>query len=200
MQVKSISECSNGSILQYFPPPLSSHLSLRTLFSLFLSGRLRQVLQYLKIIFLFLNQNICCWYSKILLSIKTHVKTDGWENNHSFMLKHFAYQATHVTQEEEKQTNKEKQRHTNPGLLFRAGLRVSNRKMIFLFLNQNICCGYSKESSQSGGSFKHPKHILKVMGKKIFTILCWNFLLSKPLKSYGSNWMDVLISINKFIK
>ena len=27
-------------------------------------------------------------------------------------------------------------------------LRVCNRKIIFLFLNQNICCGYSKEPSQ----------------------------------------------------
>ena len=27
-------------------------------------------------------------------------------------------------------------------------LRVCNRKMIFLFLIQNLCCGYSKESSE----------------------------------------------------
>ena len=27
-------------------------------------------------------------------------------------------------------------------------LRVRNRKIIFLFLNQNICCGYSKEPPQ----------------------------------------------------
>ena len=32
------------SILQYFRPSISYHLSLRPLFSLFLSGRLRQVL------------------------------------------------------------------------------------------------------------------------------------------------------------
>ena len=32
------------SILQYFRPALSYHLSLRSLFFLFLSGRLRQVL------------------------------------------------------------------------------------------------------------------------------------------------------------
>ena len=34
----------NESILQYFRPALSYHLSLRPLFCLFLSGRLRQVL------------------------------------------------------------------------------------------------------------------------------------------------------------
>ena len=44
MQVKSIAECSNGSILQYFRPSLSYNLSLRSLFCLFLSGHFTQVL------------------------------------------------------------------------------------------------------------------------------------------------------------
>ena len=43
MQVKSIAECSKGSILQYFRPSLIYHLSLISLFCLFLSGCLRQV-------------------------------------------------------------------------------------------------------------------------------------------------------------
>ena len=38
--------------------------------------------------------------------------------------------------------------------------------MSLFFLNQNIYCGYSKESTQ-----KHPKQMLKPMDKKIFTIL-----------------------------
>ena len=46
MQVKSIAECSKESILQYFRPSLSFHLSLRSLFCLFLSGRFTQVLLY----------------------------------------------------------------------------------------------------------------------------------------------------------
>ena len=49
MQVKSIAECSKGSILQYFLPSLSYHLSLRSLFCQLLSGRLRQVLLYVKV-------------------------------------------------------------------------------------------------------------------------------------------------------
>ena len=53
---------------------------------------------------------------------------------------------------------------------------MRNEKLIFLFLNQNICCGYSKDSSQWDGSFEHPKHMLKLIGKKIFTILRWHFL------------------------
>ena len=46
MQVKSIAECSNGSILQYFRPSLSYHLSLRSVCCLFLSGPLSQVVLY----------------------------------------------------------------------------------------------------------------------------------------------------------
>ena len=63
--------------------------------------------------------------------------------------------------------------------------------MFFLFLNQNICCGYSKEPSQWDGSFKHPKHMLKIMGKKIFTILRWNFLF---ILTYEMNEILVLIT------
>ena len=47
---------------------------------------------------------------------------------------------------------------------------------MFLNLNQNICCGYSKEPSQWDGSFEHPKQMLKLMDKKILTILRHNFL------------------------
>ena len=41
-----IAECSKGSFLQYFRPSLSYHLSLRSLFCLFLSGHFTQVLLY----------------------------------------------------------------------------------------------------------------------------------------------------------
>ena len=66
----------------------------------------------------------------------------------------------------------------NIGLYGNTGLklRVCDKYLIFLFLNQNICCGYSKEPSQWDGSFEHPKHMLKLVGKKIFTILRWKFL------------------------
>ena len=49
MQVKSIAECSKGSILQYFQPSLSYHLSLRSLVCLFLSGSFTQALLYIYI-------------------------------------------------------------------------------------------------------------------------------------------------------
>ena len=53
----------------------------------------------------------------------------------------------------------------------RAPDKVCIGKLFSLFLIQNICCGYSKEPSQSDGSFEHPKHMSKLMGKKIITIL-----------------------------
>ena len=48
MQLKRFVECSNGSILRCFrlALSLSYNLSLRALFCLFLSGRLRHVLLY----------------------------------------------------------------------------------------------------------------------------------------------------------
>ena len=47
MQVKSITECSKRSILQYFCPSVRYQLSLRSLFCLFSCGRFTQVLLYL---------------------------------------------------------------------------------------------------------------------------------------------------------
>ena len=63
------------------------------------------------------------------------------------------------------------------GWILPSQLRVHDRWIIFLFLNQNICYGYlKKEPSQWNGSFEDPKHVLKMMSKQIFTILRWKFL------------------------
>ena len=56
---------------------------------------------------------------------------------------------------------------------------VRNQKYFVLFLDQNLCCGYSKEPSQWDGwdcSFEYPKHMFVLMGKKIFTISHWDGL------------------------
>ena len=60
--------------------------------------------------------------------------------------------------------------HSN---LILSGLLISlhTGKLFFLFLNQNICCGCSKEPSQQDGSFEHPKHMFKLIGKEINAIL-----------------------------
>ena len=70
MQVKSIAECSKVSILQHFRPSLSYHLSLRSLFCLFLSGHLRQVLLYSSVLFQTYAQNLCL-LAKLFLDHKT---------------------------------------------------------------------------------------------------------------------------------
>ena len=50
-------------------------------------------------------------------------------------------------------------------------------KATSLFLNQNICYGYSKEPSNRDGSFEHQKHMLRLMVKKIIPILHLEYLL-----------------------
>ena len=44
-------------------------------------------------------------------------------------------------------------------------------KLFFLFLNQNICCGYSKKRLSETVLLSTENIMLKLMGKKIFTIL-----------------------------
>ena len=56
----------------------------------------------------------------------------------------------------------------SPILSIYSGLQIRVRivKLFYIFLIPNICCGYS-----SVDSFEHPKHMLKLIGKKIITIL-----------------------------
>ena len=60
--------------------------------------------------------------------------------------------------------------------LFRPLVKSVLQKLIFLFINQNLRSGYTKEPSQWDGSFEHPKYMLKLIGKKWFTILRWIIL------------------------
>ena len=54
----------------------------------------------------------------------------------------------------------------------------------FLFLRQNICCGYSKEPSQIYISFEDPNYEFKQMDKTILTILLLIYLLTcSPVSS-----------------
>ena len=46
---------------------------------------------------------------------------------------------------------------------------------MILILNQNICCGYSKEPSQQDSYFEQPKHTFKLAGKTINKILHYFF-------------------------
>ena len=72
IQAKSIAECSPWSILQHFRPSLSYHLSLRSLFCLFLSGCLRQVCLYKHYIcfllsFVLMIESIALWIVSTIL-------------------------------------------------------------------------------------------------------------------------------------
>ena len=67
-------------------------------------------------------------------------------------------------------------------------IRVKNWKLFFIFLNQNICCGYSKELSLWECSFECPALMFKLLGKEIFTILCSNFCFTGPMPKYILIW------------
>ena len=62
-------------------------------------------------------------------------------------------------------------------------VRVRIWKLFFLFLNQNICCGYSKYWDSCETFFEHQKHMFRLMGKEVFAILCahtiliWTYIL-----------------------
>ena len=65
--------------------------------------------------------------------------------------------------------------------------RECNWKLYFFFLNQNICCGCSKEPFQWDRSFEHPKHMFKLINKKIIIFLYWKI-------AYLSLWYWLLFS------
>ena len=60
--------------------------------------------------------------------------------------------------------------HTHEVLESGFQIRVGIGNLFSLSRIQNICCGYSKEPSQGNGSFQPPKHMFKLMGKKIVKI------------------------------
>ena len=64
-------------------------------------------------------------------------------------------------------------------------IRVHNENLIFLFLNQNICCGYSKEPSQWDGSFEHPKTYVKTDGSENIYIFMLKIFVYLNLWSYS---------------
>ena len=73
---RSIAKCSKGSILQYFWPSINYHLSLRSLFCLFLSGHFTQfLLLYFDDILL---DPAFCSSSSLLLSLSTALFLNIW--------------------------------------------------------------------------------------------------------------------------
>ena len=67
-------------------------------------------------------------------------------------------------------------------LPFKPGvLKLENNK--FSYFSTKICCGYSKEPSQSDGSFEHPKYTFKLMEKKLFTIFSLKICVYLDIRS-----------------
>ena len=62
-------------------------------------------------------------------------------------------------------------------------VRMRTKKLNFLFLNQNICCGYSK-NRLSETVLLSTQNMLKLMAKTIFIILRSKFFLNLNLNAY----------------
>ena len=55
---------------------------------------------------------------------------------------------------------------------------VQKLLIFFLFLNKNICCGYSLEAPWGGVSNEYPQHVFLLRNKKIITWilpLIWSY-------------------------
>ena len=65
-----------------------------------------------------------------------------------------------------------------------------------LFLNQNICCGYSKEASHRDVSFEHPQHMFRTSHKKIIKIYIFKNLVI-PLMDVLFGSSQVSLTMNK---
>ena len=51
-----------------------------------------------------------------------------------------------------------------------------------------MLCVLKRTESQWDGSFEDQKHMLKLMGKKAFTILHWKYLLIKTYDPLKQKW------------
>ena len=125
------------------------------------------------LIFLILNKNICCGYSN---------ESSQWDSSFEHPKHMLKWRDKKYSQLYSFTTI---QPCMNGGRCFnlfgtcecgwvkivRKVIKVCDWKLIFWILSQNICCEYSKEPSQWDGSYEHPKHMLKLRDKKIFSIL-----------------------------
>ena len=60
------------------------------------------------------------------------------------------------------------------------------RKIIFLFLNQNICCGYSEEPSPRSVLLSTQNICKKLWVREYLQFYAENFCLSKPMEKHVS--------------
>ena len=93
---KSFADCSKGSILQYFLPALSYHLSLRPLFCLFWGGRLRQV--YCIHIYLKYGGFCLCLFTQLPAGDNVPSSTDNLRKQFGlrYQFQHMAFHSQHM--------------------------------------------------------------------------------------------------------
>ena len=168
MQVKSIAECSKGSILQYFWPSLTYHLHWDLCFVYFWVAVLHRFycIPTHGIPDCLFSHGIYPWKRTVF-----HLKRSLWAFCNCFK-KCSIYICLLI-----------KPTDQNPHV-FRPPDKSVYWKTIFLFLDQNICCGYSKEPSQWNSSFEHPKCMFKLMGKERNAILGTQTILIRTFVFY----------------
>ena len=67
-------------------------------------------------------------------------------------------------------------------IIYNSGFQIKelNYKLIFLYLNQNICCGYSKEPYQRDSSSVHKKPVEAPQGGVCAPLIPENNALISP--------------------
>ena len=91
--------------------------------------------------------------------------------------------------------------------LYCSGLQIRgwDPKLTLLFLNQRICCLYSKELSRWDDSFRHHKHMFGVMSKKLLQFyhqrfcLFGSMLFISSLSIIKANFVDNEILMRQLI-
>ena len=53
---------------------------------------------------------------------------------------------------------------------------------VFLFLEENICCGYTLEASQRGAFSEYPQHEFSLRNKKNIYLIIWILFLARTMK------------------
>ena len=64
---------------------------------------------------------------------------------------------------------------------------LAQKLTFFLFLIENICCGYSLEVSQRGTSNEYPKHMFPLKNKKNMYLIIWIHSLARVMQSLSQD-------------
>ena len=78
---------------------------------------------------------------------------------------------------------------------------MGNRFVVFIFLDENICCGYSLEAPRRGASNEYPQHMFLSRNKKnIDTFWLKKSALSRAMDKYLSLFVPYLLFLRCLAK